>query len=117
MGYADTEVRPAQAHQQPEWADIAEAMRIRRFLAGRPALVGAEDVLALRDLLAGVATGEALVLQAGDCAEDPADCAADQVLRKVAVLDRCAGALGAAGGLPVLRIGRIAGQFAKPRSR
>jgi 3-deoxy-7-phosphoheptulonate synthase len=117
MGYADTEVRPARAHQQPEWTDFAEAMRIRRFLAGQPPLVGAEDVRALRDLLAHVARGEALVMQAGDCAEDPADCAADQVLRKVAVIDRCAEALGTLGGLPVLRIGRIAGQFAKPRSR
>jgi 3-deoxy-7-phosphoheptulonate synthase len=117
MGYADTEVRPVQAHQQPEWTDTAEAMRIRRFLATRPPLVNVEDVRTLRALLAAVATGEALVMQAGDCAEDPADCAPDQVLRKVAVIDRCAATLGAVGGRPALRIGRIAGQFAKPRSR
>jgi 3-deoxy-7-phosphoheptulonate synthase len=117
MGYADTEVRPAAAHQQPEWTDTAEAMRIRRFLTTRPPLVNVEDVRVLRALLARVAAGEALVMQAGDCAEDPADCATDQVLRKVAVIDRCAETLGAIGRRPVLRIGRIAGQFAKPRSR
>ncbi|HEY0448301.1 3-deoxy-7-phosphoheptulonate synthase [Actinophytocola sp.] len=117
MGYVDTEMLPTQAHQQPEWTDTAEAMRIRRFLTTQPPLVSVEDVCTLRALLARIATGEALVMQAGDCAEDPADCAADQVLRKAAVIDRCAETLGAIGGRPVLRIGRIAGQFAKPRSR
>jgi 3-deoxy-7-phosphoheptulonate synthase len=117
MGYVDAEVRPVRARQQPEWRDTAEALRIRRFLASQSPLVSFEDVRTLRTLLARVAAGEAHVMQAGDCAEDPADCAAEQVRRKAAVIDLCATTLAAVDGKPVLRVGRIAGQFAKPRSR
>ena len=118
MGYVDTKAPPAPAHQQPDWLDAAEALRIRQLLAGRAPLVSREDVTALRAQLARVAAGEALVMQAGDCAEDPADCDDERVLSKAAAIDRCAATLADVGdGRPVLRIGRIAGQFAKPRSR
>ncbi|MFR0359488.1 3-deoxy-7-phosphoheptulonate synthase [Streptomyces sediminimaris] len=117
MGYVDTEAPAAPAQQQPVWLDAAEALRIRRLLAARPPLVSLEDVCALRARLARVAAGEAFVMQAGDCAEDPADCDDERVLRKAATINECAAALAAVGGAQVLRIGRIAGQFAKPRSR
>ncbi len=117
MGYVDTEAPPAPAHQQPDWLDAAEALRIRRLLASRPPLVSLEDVCALRARLARVAAGEAFVMQAGDCAEDPADCDDERVLLKAATIDECAATLAGTGSAQVLRIGRIAGQFAKPRSR
>lgn len=116
MGKAVTDMRkPAQ--QQPEWDDPSQVRRIREVLAARPPLVRAEDVRGLRTLLAQVARGEALVLQAGDCAENPAECDAEYVSRKSAVLDLLAATLKTTTHKPVVRVGRIAGQFAKPRSR
>ncbi|MEU5340560.1 MULTISPECIES: 3-deoxy-7-phosphoheptulonate synthase [unclassified Streptomyces] len=105
------------ARQQPDWDDPSQAQRARETLADRPGLVDTADVGVLRTHLARVSTGAAEVVQAGDCAEDPAECTADDVARKVAVLDLLAGAMKLAGHRPVLRVGRIAGQFAKPRSR
>lgn len=105
------------ALQQPEWDDASQARRIRAVLASRPPLVKAQDVGALRTLLAQVARGEALVVQAGDCAENPLECDAEYVSRKSAVLDMLAATLKMAAHRPVVRVGRIAGQFAKPRSR
>ncbi|MFJ2645169.1 3-deoxy-7-phosphoheptulonate synthase [Streptomyces sp. NPDC087420] len=105
------------ALQQPEWDDPSQVRRIREVLAARPPLVRAEDVRRLRTLLARVARGEALVVQAGDCAENPDECDAAYVSRKSAVLDLLAATLKAATHKPVVRVGRIAGQFAKPRSR
>jgi 3-deoxy-7-phosphoheptulonate synthase len=75
-----------------------------------------EEVRVLRTLLAEAATGHYLVIQAGDCAEDPAECEPGTVLRKAGLLEALAGVLVTATGRPVVRIGRIAGQFAKPRS-
>ncbi|MGW3205211.1 3-deoxy-7-phosphoheptulonate synthase [Streptomyces sp. NPDC001135] len=105
------------AGQQPEWEDPSQVRRAREALAGRPGLVDVRDVERLRAHLAQVGSGAAEVVQAGDCAEDPAECSASDVARKVAVLDLLAGAMKLAGHRPVLRAGRIAGQFAKPRSR
>ncbi|MFG1665341.1 3-deoxy-7-phosphoheptulonate synthase [Streptomyces sp. Y7] len=105
------------APQQPDWDDPSQVRRIREVLAARPPLVRVEDVRVLRTLLAEVARGEALVVQAGDCAENPDECDGAYVARKSAVLDLLAAALEAAGHKPVVRVGRIAGQFAKPRSK
>ncbi|MGI5341749.1 3-deoxy-7-phosphoheptulonate synthase [Streptomyces sp. CA-181903] len=105
------------ARQQPRWDDPDQVRRVRETLAGRPGLVAEDGVRALHARLARVAAGEAEVVQAGDCAEDPDECTAAHVARKTAVLDLLAGAVKLAGGRPVLRVGRIAGQFAKPRSR
>ncbi|MDX3115373.1 3-deoxy-7-phosphoheptulonate synthase [Streptomyces scabiei] len=116
MGKAVTDMRKP-ALQQPEWDDPSQVRRIRKVLAARPPLVNAEDVQVLRTLLAQVARGEALVVQAGDCAENPAECDAEYVSRKSAVLDLLAATLKRTTHKPVVRVGRIAGQFAKPRSR
>ncbi|MFC3965630.1 3-deoxy-7-phosphoheptulonate synthase [Nocardia jiangsuensis] len=110
-----TEFLPA-ARQQPEWPDRARLHRVRALLAERPGLVTAADVDALRASLAEVAAGAATVLQIGDCAEDPDRCGGADVARKVAMLHRLAAYTEDRCGYPVVRVGRIAGQFAKPRS-
>jgi len=117
VGYVDTDVQHVRAQQQPEWNDPAQVQRIRKVLTSWPPLVSAEDVDTLRSLLARVAAGDAYVVQAGDCAEDPADCTAGQIQRKTAMIDLCAKTLAMVGHKEVLRVGRIAGQFAKPRSQ
>jgi len=105
------------ARQQPEWADPSAAERVRAILADRPPLVRPEDVRRLRGLLARVARGEAHVVQAGDCAENPEECTAEHVWRKSALLDLLMATLKMNTGKPAVRVGRIAGQFAKPRSQ
>ncbi|MYR70713.1 MULTISPECIES: 3-deoxy-7-phosphoheptulonate synthase [unclassified Streptomyces] len=110
-------IRLEPAPHQPAWEDAAQVARVRTELAARPPLVSSGDVHLLRSLLARVAAGEAQVIQAGDCAEDPDECTAGHVARKAALLDLMAGALGLLTHRPVLRAGRIAGQYAKPRSR
>ncbi|CAL9635396.1 Phospho-2-dehydro-3-deoxyheptonate aldolase [Streptomyces sp. enrichment culture] len=112
----ETPPRPA-AEQQPDWGDRRLLRRVRAELRERPGLVTAEDTARLRELLGEVATGKRRILQAGDCAEDPADCTASGVRRTVRLLDELAGVMQAGTGRRVLRIGRLAGQFAKPRSR
>ncbi|GGK76304.1 3-deoxy-7-phosphoheptulonate synthase [Streptomyces flaveus] len=104
------------ARQQPEWSDPTQARRVREILGASPPLVGPDAVLTLRSLLSRVAAGEVHVMQAGDCAEDPGECTEQHVRRKSGLLDLLAVALGTVTRTPVLRVGRIAGQFAKPRS-
>ncbi|GCD97614.1 phospho-2-dehydro-3-deoxyheptonate aldolase [Embleya hyalina] len=105
------------AAQQPDWEDDAQIHSVRQTLTGRPGLVGETDVRTLRRGLAQVSAGAAELIQAGDCAEDPGECGEADVARRIAVLDLLAGAMERLGRRPVVRVGRIAGQFAKPRSR
>jgi len=102
--------------QQPPWSDAEQVRSVRAELAARPGLVQAEDVAALRSLLAMVVGGQASVVQAGDCAESFAECTAGYLARKAGLLDILAGVLKMNTHKPVIRVGRIAGQFAKPRS-
>jgi 3-deoxy-7-phosphoheptulonate synthase len=104
------------AEQQPVWADPGRASAVRAELAARPGLVGWEEVQMLRMLMAEAAGGTYQVIQAGDCAEDPAECGPQAVNRKIGLIDALAGVMKINTGRPVIRIGRIAGQFAKPRS-
>ncbi|UPT22065.1 3-deoxy-7-phosphoheptulonate synthase [Thermobifida alba] len=105
------------APQQPDWADDPRLPAARRELALLPPLVRPEDVDRLRLLLARVAAGEALVVLAGDCAEDPAESTAADVAAKTGLVETLARMVGSASGKPVVRAARIAGQFGKPRSR
>ncbi|MFC4560977.1 3-deoxy-7-phosphoheptulonate synthase [Nocardiopsis mangrovi] len=105
------------APQQPDWADDPALPAVRRWLTNAPPLVRVGDTDRLRELLARVAAGEAQVVLAGDCSEDPAESGARDVAAKAALLDLLAGTLGLTTRKPVIRAGRIAGQFAKPRSR
>ncbi|GLW09395.1 phospho-2-dehydro-3-deoxyheptonate aldolase [Microtetraspora sp. NBRC 13810] len=110
-------IRSRPAAQQPEWGDAPLLTTVHRRLRNSPGLVCGDDVSRLRSVLARVAAGQALVVLAGDCSEDPAECTAASVARKVGLLDLLAGTLKMITGKPVVRAGRIAGQFAKPRSR
>ncbi|MFF3330834.1 3-deoxy-7-phosphoheptulonate synthase [Streptomyces sp. NPDC002888] len=105
------------AGQQPDWGDEWLIGNVRADLAGLPPLVRWDEVQALRTVLARAAAGELHLVQAGDCAEDPAECVPDALDRKVALLARLADAMRLGTGKPVATVGRIAGQFAKPRSR
>ncbi|MFE6835921.1 3-deoxy-7-phosphoheptulonate synthase [Streptomyces sp. NPDC057705] len=109
-------LRPPVAQQQPQWGDPAEVEQVRDTLAALPPLVETESLGRLRGLLAEVAAGQAQVVQAGDCAEDPAECTAGDAERKAELLDVLAGVMNASTHQPVVRVGRIAGQYAKPRS-
>ncbi|MEV0258176.1 3-deoxy-7-phosphoheptulonate synthase, partial [Streptomyces sp. NPDC050732] len=111
------EIRIRGALQQPDWSDLSQLNRVGEALSARPPLVQGDDLATLRTLLGKVARGQAMVLQSGDCAEDPQECTPRHVARKAALLDLLAGRLGLITGKPVLRVGRIAGQFAKPRSK
>jgi 3-deoxy-7-phosphoheptulonate synthase len=107
--------RERPAAQQPDWPDPAalEAAldKVRRF----PPLVFAGEARKLRSCLADVAAGKAVLLQAGDCAES-FDFSANSIRDKLRVILQMAVALTYGAGLPVVKVGRIAGQFAKPRS-
>jgi 3-deoxy-7-phosphoheptulonate synthase len=104
------------ALQTPGWAQGPSLDRVRARLATRPPLVDAEQIDTLRLLLAGAAEGRTHIIQAGDCAEDPFECTPEHISRKVGLLDALAGVMRMRSMRPVLRVGRMAGQFAKPRS-
>ncbi|ATL66431.1 3-deoxy-7-phosphoheptulonate synthase [Nocardia terpenica] len=115
---ADAEYWPAGvADQQPNWENYTPVREIHRFLRSRPPLIDPDSIHTLRAALATAAEGEIQVLQAGDCAEDTADTDHGLVSGKVELLDEIAGVMQRNTGKPVLTVGRIAGQFAKPRSR
>ncbi|MGW7002547.1 3-deoxy-7-phosphoheptulonate synthase [Streptomyces sp. NPDC054933] len=109
-------IRSKPVLQQPDW-DGGQLRWVTDELATRPGLVSALDVRRLHTLLASVAAGEARVVQAGDCAEDPAECTAGYVARKAGLLDVLAGVMKMITHRPVVRAGRMAGQFGKPRSK
>ncbi len=104
------------ARHQPAWQDHGELSDVKQELSVSAPLVESSDVRRLRLLLAQVADGQAQLIQAGDCAENPAECGEDYVARKAGLLDTLAGMLKMTTHQPVVRVGRMAGQFAKPRS-
>lgn len=108
--------RSLPAEQQPEWPDAHAADQVLKSLSTLPPLVFAGEARSLRDALAAVSSGEAFVLQAGDCAESFHDFTADGIRDKLKVILQMAVVLTYGAGVPVVKIGRIAGQFAKPRT-
>ncbi len=104
------------AAQQPEWPDHEALKAVEARLGTLPPLVVAGEARLLTGSLAQVAAGRAFLLQAGDCAETFGDFAADAIRDKLKVVLQMAVALTYAAGVPVVKVGRIAGQFAKPRS-
>ncbi|MDQ3981199.1 MAG: 3-deoxy-7-phosphoheptulonate synthase class II [Actinomycetota bacterium] len=104
------------AEQQPEWPDEAALKEVLEELRVLPPLVFAGEARALKAALGRVSRGEAFLLQAGDCAEAFGDFTADSIRDKLKVILQMAVVLTYAAGLPVIKVGRIAGQFAKPRS-
>ncbi|MCU1379241.1 MAG: phospho-2-dehydro-3-deoxyheptonate aldolase [Acidimicrobiales bacterium] len=108
--------RERPAGQQPDWPDLAAFDRAQKQLATYPPLVFAGEARNLTADLARVARGEAFLLQAGDCAESFDSFSADAIRDKLKVILQMAVVLTYSSGVPVLKVGRIAGQFAKPRS-
>lgn len=108
--------REVPAAQQPEWPDAAALDQTLKTLSSLPPLVFAGEARALRAALAEAAQGRAFVLQAGDCAESFHDFTADVIRDKLKVILQMAVILTYGAGVPVVKVGRIAGQFAKPRS-
>ena len=104
------------AAQQPEWPDADALKKAEARLATVPPLVFAGEARYLTAQLAQVANGEAFLLQAGDCAESFDEFNADAIRDKLKIILQMAVALTYAAGVPVVKVGRIAGQFAKPRS-
>ncbi len=104
------------AEQQPDWPDPGELEQTCKLLSALPPLVFAGEARALRQALAEAARGRAFVLQAGDCAESFYEFSADTIRDKLRVILQMAVVLTYGAGVPVVKVGRIAGQFAKPRS-
>ncbi|GAA5214949.1 3-deoxy-7-phosphoheptulonate synthase class II [Streptomyces thinghirensis] len=111
---ADALRRPAA--QQPPWPDPDAVARASAALAGRPSLTTLTEVDRLSAQLAAVARGEAFLLQGGDCAETFAENTEAHIRANVRTLLQMAVVLTYAAGIPVVKVGRMAGQFAKPRS-
>jgi 3-deoxy-7-phosphoheptulonate synthase len=102
--------------QQPQWPDATAAAAASAELATLPPLVFAGEVDMLRDRLARAARGDAFLLQGGDCAETFAGATADQIRNRVKTILQMAIVLTYGASMPVIKMGRMAGQFAKPRS-
>ena len=105
------------AKQQPSWPDDGSLERVRETLATYPPLVFAGECDDLRTRLAAASRGEAFVLQGGDCAEMFASATADNIRDRVKTILQMAAVLTYGASTPVVKLGRIAGQFAKPRSK
>ena len=104
------------AHQQPNWPDEAAVNKVLNELKTLPPLVFAGEIRSLKALLAKAVTGDAFLLQGGDCSENFSHVTAPRIRETLKVLLQMAVTLTYAGGVPVIKVGRIAGQFAKPRS-
>ncbi len=105
------------AEQQPRWSGHPEFQRAKALLREFPSLVTVAELNRLRKALAVVAEGDAVLMQAGDCAESFYECTDSHTSDKLAVLDIVATRAASGLGLPAVRVGRIGGQFAKPRSQ
>lgn len=102
--------------QQPNYTDMAAVQQVEKQIAAMPPLVFAAEARELRKQLAEVAEGRAFLLQGGDCAESFTDFSAPSIRDTFKVLLQMAAVLTFAGNKPVVKVGRLAGQFAKPRS-
>jgi 3-deoxy-7-phosphoheptulonate synthase len=108
--------RELPASQQPEWPDRAALAEVQDRLRAVPPLVFAGEARALLSALGEVCEGRAFLLQAGDCVESFRDVSAPAIREKLKVLLQMSAVLTYGATLPVVKVGRIAGQFAKPRS-
>ncbi len=104
------------ALQQPDYPDADAVAEVTAQLRALPPLVFAGECDLLKKRLAAVARGEAFLLQGGDCAEAFDACGADALRGKLRTLLQMAAVLTYAGSVPVVKLGRFAGQYAKPRS-
>lgn len=103
-------------HQQVTYPDPEALATVQAEIARLPPLVTSWEVEALKNRLAQAARGEAFLLQGGDCAESFDDCGPNKVATQFKILLQMSLLLVHATRSPVVRVGRIAGQYAKPRS-
>jgi len=104
------------ALQQPLWPDKTRYDQVIEEISTLPPLVFAGEIRSLKASLAKAVTGGAFLLQGGDCSEEFSRCTAPNIRETLKVLLQMAVILTYAGGKPVIKVGRIAGQYAKPRS-
>ncbi|MBI5556711.1 MAG: 3-deoxy-7-phosphoheptulonate synthase class II [Deltaproteobacteria bacterium] len=104
------------ALQQPKWPDQKAYQEAVDTISKLPPLVFAGEIRELKKQLADAVEGKAFLLQGGDCAEDFTKCTAPGIRETLKVILQMAVILTYAGGKPVIKIGRMAGQYAKPRS-
>jgi len=104
------------AVQQPQWPDTGALDNALKQISAFPPLVFAGEARSLQTALGHVASGNAFLLQAGDCAESFEEFSAVNIREKLRVILQMAVMLTYSMGVPVVKVGRIAGQFAKPRS-
>src|SRR5579862_8292972 len=104
------------ALQQPDYPDPGALDRVLSELGQLPPLVTSWEIVRLRERIAAAAVGECFVLQGGDCAERFAHCTSQRVTNLLKVLLQMSLVLVVGAKRPVIRIGRFAGQYAKPRS-
>ncbi|CAN5622234.1 3-deoxy-7-phosphoheptulonate synthase class II [soil metagenome] len=114
--WAPSSWRDRPAGQQPEWPDADGLDRALKQIESYPPLVFAGEARSLQASLAEVAVGNAFLLQAGDCAESFEEFSAVNIREKLRVILQMAVVLTYSMGVPVVKVGRMAGQFAKPRS-
>lgn len=107
--------KPAK-HIPSDYPDMAELSRVETTLRKMPPLVFAGEARRLKSLLGDVAAGKAFLLQGGDCAESFKEFHADNIRDTFRLILQMAVVLTFAGGKPVVKVGRMAGQFGKPRS-
>ena len=108
--------RDLPAAHQPVWPDAEALVTAVQTLSSYPPLVFAGECDVLKARLADVAAGKAFVLQGGDCAETFASATADNIRDRIKTILQMAAVLTYGASMPVIKVGRIAGQFAKPRS-
>ncbi len=104
------------ALQLPKWPDPEHHAAVMKKIAALPPLVFAGEIRSLKKDLTRAGRGEAFLLQGGDCAENFTDCTAPTVREMLKVILQMTVVLAYAGGKPVVKVGRMAGQYAKPRS-
>ena len=109
--------RKLSALQQPDWPDRNALAEASRHLETLPPLVFAGEITRLKGLLSQAQQGKAFLLQGGDCAEEFKSCNAPTIRETLKVILQMAVVLCFAGEKPVIKLGRIAGQYAKPRSK
>ena len=107
---ASWRAKPAK-HVPTDYPDMAELGRVEQTLRGMPPLVFAGEARRLKALLGDVAAGRALLLQGGDCAESFKEFGADNIRDTFRLILQMAVVLTFAGGKPVVKVGRMAGQF------
>lgn len=105
-----------EAAQQPTYADSERFAAALAELRALPPIVTSWEIESLRDKLAAAQRGEAFLLQGGDCAESLEECTSENIVQKIKVLLQMSLVMLVGMKKPIIRVGRMAGQYAKPRS-